>query len=262
MAEKKIFIANNDQKAHKTLAAILLKDGYDVTSVEDGQAALDILETEEIDVGLVALDLPGVDGIEVLRKVEEISPETKIILTTEEASTESMIAAIRYQAHDYFIEPFDPQEILSSITRALVQRRKEKHTRIFVEQLEKTLQQMKDELGYTDIPNTSLQIVSLPGNVSLDLARRELWSGSIREKLTPTEGKLLEIFVQNWGQVLTHANLVFMIQGYEVPDIEAPEILRPLISRLRKKLGSFPNGEKWITSVRGTGYVFDPGLPK
>ena len=261
MAEK-ILVANNNQKAQKTLAAILLKDGYDLTSAEDGRAALDILETEEIDVVLVALDLPDVDGVEFLQKAEEISPETKIILTTEDASTESMIAAIRYQAHDYVIKPFDPQEILSSVTRALVQRSKEKRTRMFIEQLESTLQQMKDELGYTDIPKTSLHTVSLPGNVSLDIARRELWSGSIRVRLTPTEGKLLEIFVKNWGQVMTHANLVFMIQGYEVPDDEAPEILRPLISRLRKKLGSFPSGGKWISSVRGIGYVFDPGAPK
>ena len=259
---EKVLVTNNDQKAQKTLATTLLKDRYDVTSAEDGQAALDILETGEIDVGLIALDLPDMNGIEVLQKVGEIFPETKIIMIAEKGSTESMIAAIRHQAHDYFIEPFDPQEILSSITRALVQRRKEKRTRIFVEQLESTLQQMKDELGYTDIPKTPLQTVVLPGNVLLDLARRELWCGSVRERLTPTEGKLLEIFVQNWGQVLTHANLVFMIQGYEMDAFEAPEVLRPLISRLRKKLENFPNGEKWITSVRGTGYVFDPGVPE
>ena len=57
--------------------------------------------------------------------------------------------------------------------------KKEKRARVFVEQLEKILQQMKDELGYTDIPKTPLHTVSLPGNVSLDMARRELWSGSI-----------------------------------------------------------------------------------
>ncbi len=68
--------------------------------------------------------------------------------------------------------------------------------------------------------------------------------------------------MKNWGQVLTHANVVFMIQGYEVDEIEAPEILRPLISRLRKKLSSFPGGEKWISSVRATGYVFDPVMTK
>ena len=143
------------------------------------QEALEILEKEEIDVGLVSLDLPEVDGIEFLRRAGDISPTTKIILMAKKSTTESMIAAIRYQAHDYFIDPFDPQEILSSVTRALMQHKKEKRARVFVEQLEKILQQMKDELGYTDIPKTPLHTVSLPGNVSLDMARRELWSGSI-----------------------------------------------------------------------------------
>jgi len=261
MAEK-ILLASDDQEIRESLTSILQENGHEVTSAAKGQAALEILETEEIAVALVALSLPEMKGIEVLRKAGEISPETKVILITEQGSMESLLEAIRYQAHDYFLEPFDPQEILSSVTRALVQRSKEKRMRIFVEQLGNTLGQMKDELGYTDIPKTPQHIITLPGNVSLDLARRELWRGPIRERLTPTEGKLLEIFVKNWGRVLTHANIAFMVQGYEVDEFEAPEILRPLISRLRKKLANFPQGKKWIASVRGTGYVFDPGVPE
>jgi len=60
---------------------------------------------------------------------------------------------------------------------------------------------------------------------------------------------------------MPHGELVFLLQGYEVSDDEAPEILRPLVSRLRRKLEAFPEGEKWITSVRGVGYVFNADLP-
>ena len=259
---EKILLVSDDQTVQKSLASILQEDGYEVATAVDGQTALEILETGEIDAALVALGLPEMNGIEVLRRAGEVSPGTKIILIAEKGSTESMIEAIRHRAHDYFLKPFDPQEIQSSITRALMQRSKEKRTRIFVEQLENTLGQMKDELGYTDIPKVPQQIISLPGNVSLDLNRRDLWCGPTRERLTPTEGKLMGIFVKNWGRVMTHTNLVFLLQGYEVDAIEAPEILRPLISRLRKKLASFPQGKKWIVSVRGKGYVFDPGVPE
>ena len=99
MAEK-ILIATNVQKTQQRLTAILLKNGHDGTSAEDGQEALEILEKEEIDVGLVSLDLPEVDGIEFLRRAGDISPTTKIILMAKKSTTESMIAAIRYQAHD------------------------------------------------------------------------------------------------------------------------------------------------------------------
>jgi DNA-binding response OmpR family regulator len=67
----------------------------------------------------------------------------------------------------------------------------------------------------------------------------------------------MKILVENRGRVLTHKELVFLVQGYETTDWEAPEVLRPLVSRLRRKLSSFPGGEKWIINVRGTGYVFE-----
>jgi DNA-binding response OmpR family regulator len=56
---------------------------------------------------------------------------------------------------------------------------------------------------------------------------------------------------------MTHRDLVFLVQGYEITEWEAPEVLRPLVSRLRRKLSAFPDGDKWIANVRGTGYVFD-----
>ena len=67
----------------------------------------------------------------------------------------------------------------------------------------------------------------------------------------------MKVLLENRGRVLTHRELVLLVQGYETTDWEAPEVLRPLISRLRRKLSAFPGGEKWIANVRGTGYVFD-----
>jgi len=138
---------------------------------------------------------------------------------------------------------------------------KEKRIRLLVQQLDDTVQELKEVTGYTGKPKSHLKVISLPDGVSLNLARCELWSGAKKERLTPTEAQLLEIFVTNWGRVMPHSELVFSIQGFEVSGDEAPEILRPLISRLRRKLETFPQGEKWITSVRGVGYVFDAGRP-
>ena len=93
----------------------------------------------------------------------------------------------------------------------------------------------------------------------VDLERREIWQGDNRVVLTPTEGQLMKVMIENRGRVLSHKELVYLVQGYQTTDGEAPEILRPLISRLRRKLGQFPNGREWISNVRGTGYVFDIG---
>ena len=91
----------------------------------------------------------------------------------------------------------------------------------------------------------------------MDLDRREIWCEDKKIKLTPTEGKLMRVLVKNRGRVLTHRDLVLLVHGYEATEREAPEVLRPLISRLRRKLAKFPDGENWISNVRGTGYIFD-----
>jgi len=76
------------------------------------------------------------------------------------------------------------------------------------------------------------------------------------EALTPAEGRLLKILVENPGKVFTHRELVMYVQGYDTSHSEAPEILRPLVSRLRKKLDTFPAFAGRFRSVRGTGYVY------
>ncbi len=140
-------------------------------------------------------------------------------------------------------------------------------------------------------PTLEPRLIALANDVVVDLARREVWrpqtpvskmaSGNMpgeekaasgntpgpglhtggtagdKVRLTPTEGKLLKVLLENRGRVLTHRELVLMVQGYEVTDWEAPEVLRPLVSRLRQKLKRFPEGESWIVNVRGTGYVLE-----
>ena len=67
----------------------------------------------------------------------------------------------------------------------------------------------------------------------------------------------MKTLLENRSRVLSHRELVFLVQGYETTEKEAPEVLRPLISRLRRKLSVFEGGEKWIVNVRGTGYLFE-----
>ena len=69
---------------------------------------------------------------------------------------------------------------------------------------------------------------------------------------------MLKVFLGNAGKVFSHRELVLLVQGYDVSQREAQEILRPLVSRLRHKLDAFPSLHERIVSVRGTGYVYEP----
>jgi len=258
----KILVVDDDESTRKSVTEILRFEKYEVLTVEDGQAAIETLAADEIDLMLLDIRLPDMDGIQVLKKARDISTDTQVIMLTGHGSMETAIEAFRNEAHDYLQKPPSRQEILSSVASGLALRDESKRKRMLLGQIEDSVSQLKDAEGITAPPKPKRQVVLLPEGVSLDLARREMWRGPTKERLTPTEDKLLEIFVTNWGRVMSHGDLVFLVQGYEVPEWEAPEILRPLISRLRRKLSSFPRGEKWITSVRGIGYVFDAEVPE
>jgi DNA-binding response OmpR family regulator len=99
--------------------------------------------------------------------------------------------------------------------------------------------------------------VQLPVGITIDLAKREMYALGQSIQLTPTEGKLLGVLLADPGRVFGHRELVRLVQGYDTKDWEAPEVLRPLVSRLRRKLSKLPGGIDWIRSVRGTGYVLE-----
>jgi DNA-binding response OmpR family regulator len=253
----RILVVDDEKVARVSLADILRLEGYKVSTAASGPEALKELGDNNYDLMLLDIKMPGMDGIEVMQEATEISPDTFIILLTAHGSMESAIEALRQGAHDYLIKPSSPQEILSSVAAGLTRRAELQHKRLLLDQLDASLQQLRDVEGVTQSASSGKRVVTFPDGVMIDLARREIWRGNEKASLTPTEGKLLKVLMENQGRVMTHRELVFLVQGYEVTDWEAPEVLRPLVSRLRRKLTKFPGGDDWIANVRGTGYVFE-----
>ena len=256
----KILVVDDEKIARVTLAEILRMEGYSVSEAGDGPEALAAVKDNSFDLVLLDLKMPGMDGIEVMQKLAEITPDTLVIMLTAHGSMESAIEALRQGAHDYLTKPSSPQESLSSVAAGLGRRAENQHRRILLDQLDTSLQQLRDVEGISQSAATGRRILTFPGGIMVDLARREIWRGNEKINLTPTEGKLFQVLIENQGRVMTHRELVFLVQGYEITDWEAPEVLRPLVSRLRRKLATFPGGDTWIANVRGTGYVFE--VPK
>ena len=102
-----------------------------------------------------------------------------------------------------------------------------------------------------------LDLVSLDDGTEIDLSRRQIKKDETLVSLTPAEGRLLRVLLANAGKVFAHRELVLLVQGYDTSQREAPEILRPLVSRLRHKLEVFPALADHIVSIRGTGYVYE-----
>jgi two-component system phosphate regulon response regulator OmpR len=153
---------------------------------------------------------------------------------------ETAVDALRYRIHDYLIKPASPSQILASIERGLSR---------------KALKQEQKKKGIIE-PVDSPAIIKLDEETILDFSRRTIERNGEILQLTPTEGLLLKVLVENPGTVFPHRELILLVQGNNVSLKEAQEILRPLVSRLRKKIEIIPALGNRIQSVRGTGYVY------
>lgn len=255
--KSRILLVDDEEPIRYSLGEILRLEGYEVVTAESGEAALEILQESVFDLVLLDLKMPGMSGLEVLHFINKNAPDTKVVLLTAHGSLESAIEALRQGAHDYILKPANSHTILNSLERALSKRVEQQRRRLLLEQLETSIQQLKDAEGLESSAAVEQQTIPLDEGVMLDVPRREIWRGNQKISLTPTEGRLMKVLLENRGRVLSHKELVFLVQGYESTDWEAPEVLRPLISRLRHKLSIFPGGEKWIINVRGTGYLFE-----
>ncbi|RPI88461.1 MAG: DNA-binding response regulator [Chloroflexi bacterium] len=253
----KILVVDDEETMRRSLAEILRLDGYHVQVAASGAAAIDALQDGTFDLMLLDLKMPGMDGVEVMRRAVKLSPETMIVMLTAHGSLESAIEALRHEAFDYLLKPSSPEQIRTSVEGALARREEVVRKRSIIDFLDTSIKELrKSERGSGQVHKEEHQVETVHG-VTVDISRRELSRDGARVSLTASEAKLFKILLENRGKVLTHRELVLHVQGYETKDWEAAEVMRPLISRLRKKLLLFPGGKNWITNVRGTGYIFN-----
>ena len=242
MNKAHILVVDDELVERQTLTDILRLEGYHVVAVANGEAAVDHVRLNPADLMVLDLRMPGMSGLEVAKVVNRISPDIMIILLTAHGSIESAIDALRSQIHDYLLKPASPPQIIDSVVRGLARRNAKLQAR---------------EHQQADVSTDENVIVTLGDGIVVDYGRRLVRSETRTVFLTPAEGRLLRIFVENIGKVFTHRELVLLVQGYSTTQQEAPEILRPLVSRLRQKLSDVPTLMRRVVSVRGTGYVFE-----
>jgi DNA-binding response OmpR family regulator len=231
-----ILVVDDEPIARQSLTDILKLEGYNVTAIPNGELAVEHVRRYSVDLILLDLKMPGMNGLEVVQVVNQISPETEIILLTAYGSMESAVEALRQRVHDYLLKPASPLQILESVKKGL----------------ERRAARLKE-----DGAEQEAQVYQTSDGTLIDIMRRTVTHGAQAEALTPAEGHLLKVFLENAGKVFSHRELVLLVQGYDVSQREAQEILRPLVSRLRHKLSVFPTLYERIVSVRGTGYVFE-----
>jgi two-component system KDP operon response regulator KdpE len=226
-SQARVLVVDDEPQIRRALRLVLRANGYEVTEVGAGEAALDALATSMYDLMILDLVLPDVDGVEVCRRVREWS-EMPVLILSAHGEEEFKVRALDEGADDFVSKPFSAPELLARMRRAL---------------------RRASAAGAPTQP-----VITIEG-VEIDLLRRRVLRDGEEVHLTPTEYELLRVLVQEAGRVMTHGHLLrsVMGRGYE----DANGTLRVHVASLRKKLESDPSRPRIIKTEAGVGYRVD-----
>ncbi len=134
----KILVVDDETVVRESLAGWLQEDGHTAITASDAQQALIRLKKEPCDLAFVDIKMPGMDGLELNRRIQEISPDTTVIIITAYASVETAVQALREGAHDYITKPFDPEHLSHVVRNTAAQRNLERENLQLREKLAST----------------------------------------------------------------------------------------------------------------------------
>lgn len=266
-----ILVVDDEGAIRYSVSKTLQRVGYHVSEAESGEKALEMLVQQEFDVILTDIRMPGIDGVELLRRIKEIAPDSSVILMTGYASLSTAVEALRLGAHDYLIKPSSSQDIKHSVSEGLRRSRNLKRRRDLLKIMQRNLSdlqssQVKDYNNYEPRDFTTYASVEdseplLDAGGSMRLGALIVYPGkyqiSVHDTpidLTPTEFDLLLYLAAHQGRVVSCHELVREVRGYAVGEAEAREVIRPHVSNLRRKLKDVGLDEDLIVNVRGIGY--------
>ena len=226
--EMKILVVDDEKLLVKGIKYNLEQEGYEVVTAFDGEEAVRLSHDESIDLILLDLMLPKMDGLTVCRTIRGFS-EVPIIMLTAKSEDIDKILGLEYGADDYITKPFNIREVTSRI-KAILRRTKPAGNKA----------QTKDIL--------------VSGDITLDYNfRRTSIKGKIIE-LTGKEFDLLELFLKNPGRVYTRENLLDIAWGFDYPgDARTVDVH---IRRLREKIEENPAQPDYIKTKWGVGYYY------
>lgn len=227
MANESILVVEDEEKIARLLELELKYEGYQVTKAGDGIEALEAYRSGKWDLILLDIMLPGLSGIELLRRIRANDFDTPVILLTAKSSVEDKVSGLDLGADDYITKPFQIEELLARIRAAL---------RI------KSVRGKKEEDGET------MQLLDLKVNEKT----REVYRVGESIELTKREFDLLAYLLKNKRQVLTREQIVESVWGYDY--YGDTNVVDVYIRYLRKKIDR-PEFKPLIHTVRGVGYV-------
>jgi len=230
MARRILVIEDDKDIAH--LVELHLRDaGHEVIVAHDGKAGLELALSNPYDLIILDLLLPGVDGLEICRRVRAASAYTPILMLTAKSTELDRVLGLEIGADDYLTKPFGIRELLARV-KALFRR----------------------EEAFRSEASQERQKVIKAGGLVIDVEKRKVTLNGRSVSLTAKEFDLLLHFAKHPGRVYTRMELLGLVWGYGYEGYE--HTVNSHINRLRAKIEENPARPHYILSVRGVGYKF------
>lgn len=228
----KIGIIEDEKTISDMMKYNLEKEGYEVYTAYDGQEGLKLIETQPLDLLLLDIMLPNVDGLDICKRVRQ-KMETPIMIISAKADEFDKVLALELGADDYVTKPFSMREVMARVKARL----RRKTTEISGEsKVEEAGDKIKE------------------GNLEMDLKKYEVAKNGRVVELTLREFELLKFLWQSKGEVFTREDLLTKVWGYEYyGDVRTVDVT---IRRLREKIEDDASKANFVLTKRGVGYYF------
>lgn len=228
MKKESILVVEDEEKILRLLELELQYEGYDVTKAANGIDAWEAYNRKQWDLILLDVMLPGMSGIELLRRIRLQDASTPVILLTAKSSVEDKVSGLDLGANDYITKPFQIEELLARIRAAL--------------RMKAAIpQKQADEGGWLEL-----------ADLKINEKTREIKRGEEQIELTPREYDLLVYLLKNKRQVLNRDQILEAVWGYDY--FGDTNVVDVYIRYLRKKIDK-SGFAPLIHTVRGVGYV-------
>ena len=227
----KILAVDDDLELLRLIAFALRQSGYLVVEAQDGPSAMSVFERERPDLVILDVNMPRLNGFEVLKRIRAGGSPTPVMMLTVRSAEEDQVRGLDLGADDYLAKPFSPRTLLARV-RALLRR-------AGVER---------------PAPLSS-------GDLVLDLETQSVRvRGGAPARLTNLEARLLQLLLANGGHTLPLDRLTSHVWGNR--GLGDRQLLKQLVHRLRRKIEEDPASPRYLVTVSGVGYALDPSPGK
>jgi len=225
----RVLLVEDDRAAAAAIELILRAEGFECETTELGEEGLEISRAREHELVILDLDLPDIDGYEVLRRLRDARDRTPVLILSGLANIDNRIKGLGYGADDFMTKPFDKRELVARI-HAIVRR----------------------DRGHGQARVTA-------GRLSINMDTKSAEIGGKPVHLTGKEFAILEMLASRKGQPVSKQSFMTQLYSADAGDEPASKIIDVFMSKLRKKLMDASGGENYIATIWGSGYVLrDP----